>query len=99
LVGCGQSAVSLPPSTKVAWVEAAPAGADNNIYTNVGRARTERSLGFRAAGKIVERFDDFGQTVQKGLLPMRIDPVHDVLASSDTRANVNAAQARQAGDS
>jgi multidrug efflux pump subunit AcrA (membrane-fusion protein) len=91
--------VSFPPRSKVAWVEAAPAGADNIICINVVRARTESNLGFRAAGKVVERFDDSGQTVQKGLLPMRTDPVYYVLASSAVRADVDAAQARQASDS
>lgn len=91
--------MSFPPSTKVAWVEAAPAGADNIICTNVVHARTESNLGFRAAGKVVERFDDSGQTAQKGLLPMRTDPVYCVLVSSAVRADVDAAQTRQAGDS
>jgi len=43
-------------------VEAAPASADNIIYANVVRARTESNLGFRAAGKVVERFDDSCQS-------------------------------------
>ena len=60
LAACGQSAGIA--STWVAGVEAAPASADNIIYANVVRARTESNLGFRAAGKVVERFDDSCQT-------------------------------------
>jgi multidrug efflux pump subunit AcrA (membrane-fusion protein) len=91
LTGCGQSAVSSPPSAKVAWIDAAPAGADNISYTGVVHARTESNLGFRVAGKIVERLVDPGQTVHKGQPLMRIDPVDYDLASG-------AAPARQAGD-
>jgi multidrug resistance efflux pump len=61
--------------------------------------RTESNLGFRVAGKVVERLDDPGQTVHKGLPLMRIDPVYYDLASGAAHATVDAAQARQACDS
>ncbi|MGF6600377.1 hypothetical protein P3T23_005112 [Paraburkholderia sp. GAS448] len=60
LAACGQSAGIV--FTRLAGVEAAPASADNIIYANVVGARTESNLGFHAAGKVVERFDDSCQT-------------------------------------
>jgi RND family efflux transporter MFP subunit len=87
-----EQAVSL---AKVAWFTAAPAETSKASFTGVVHARTESNLGFRVAGKVVERLVDPGQTVRKGQPLMRIDPVDYDLAAAAARSAVEAAQARQ----
>ncbi|MFY0080356.1 biotin/lipoyl-binding protein, partial [Acinetobacter baumannii] len=64
-------------------------------FTGVVHARTESNLGFRVAGKIVERLVDPGQTVRRGQPLRRIDAVDYDLALAAARSAVEAAQARQ----
>lgn len=94
------AACSQPPATqehiaKVAWITAEAAGGDNPSFTGVVHARTESNLGFRVAGKVVERLVDPGQVVRRGQALMRIDPVDYDLAAGAAEAAVAAAQARQ----
>jgi RND family efflux transporter MFP subunit len=86
-----------PPETavKVAWFTARPAAGGAATFTGVVHARTESSLGFRVAGKVVERLVDPGQSVRKGQALMRIDPADYDLALAAARSAVDAAQARQ----
>jgi RND family efflux transporter MFP subunit len=95
LAACSHPAVPPEPLAKVAWFTAEPAAADQSAFTGVVHARTESNLGFRVAGKIVERLVDPGQTVRKGQPLMRIDPVDYDLAAGAAHAAVDAAQARQ----
>lgn len=96
LSACSKPAPVPQAVAKVAWFTAAPASADNASYTGVVHARTESNLGFRVAGKIVERLADPGDTVRKGQPLMRLDPTDYVLASGAAHAAVDAALARQA---
>ncbi|WP_295999241.1 efflux RND transporter periplasmic adaptor subunit [Rugamonas sp.] len=96
LTACSKPAPPPPATAKVAWFTAAPAGADSASFTGVVHARTESNLGFRVAGKIVERLADPGDTVRKGQPLMRLDPTDYVLASGAAHAAVDAALARQA---
>jgi RND family efflux transporter MFP subunit len=96
LAACSHPAPPPQPLAKVAWFAAQPVASDRASFTGVVHARTESNLGFRVAGKIVERLVDPGQTVHKGQPLMRIDPVDYDLAVGAARAAVDAAQARQA---
>jgi RND family efflux transporter MFP subunit len=95
LAACSEPAVSPVPLAKVAWFIAEPATAEGISFTGVVHARTESNLGFRVAGKIVERLTDPGDVVHKGQPLMRLDSTDYVLASDAAHAAVTAAQARQ----
>ncbi|TFW29271.1 efflux RND transporter periplasmic adaptor subunit [Duganella callida] len=96
LAACSRPTTPPEGPAKVAWFTAAPADAGQASFTGVVHARTESNLGFRVAGKVVERLVDPGQSVRKGQPLMRIDPVDYELAAAAARAAVEAAQARQA---
>ncbi|MES2346903.1 MAG: efflux RND transporter periplasmic adaptor subunit [Pseudomonadota bacterium] len=96
LAACSHPASQPDSPAKVAWFTAASASGGSATFTGVVHARTESNLGFRVAGKIVERLVDPGQAVRKGQPLMRIDPVDYELAAAAAHASVEAAQARQA---
>ncbi len=54
--------------------------------------RIESTLGFRVAGKVVERLKDVGATVQPGDLIARLDPADYRLAVDNARAALASAQ-------
>jgi RND family efflux transporter MFP subunit len=54
--------------------------------------RIESTLGFRVAGKVVERVVDIGTTVQPGTLIARLDPADYRLAVDNARAALVSAQ-------
>jgi RND family efflux transporter MFP subunit len=95
LAACSHPAPPPVAVAKVAWFTAEPASGNKATFTGVVHARTESNLGFRVAGKIVERLVDPGQIVHKGQPLMRMDPVDYVLASGAAHAAVDAAHARQ----
>ncbi|HEY4191309.1 MAG TPA: efflux RND transporter periplasmic adaptor subunit [Mesorhizobium sp.] len=61
-------------------------------YSGTVKARTEMNLGFRVAGKIVERLVDIGDKVKPGDILARIDPTDYALAQKTAQANLAAAQ-------
>jgi RND family efflux transporter MFP subunit len=63
-------------------------------FTGVVAARVQSDLGFRVAGKILERLVDTGQTVKRGQPLMRIDPADLRLATRARDEAVAAATAR-----
>ena len=63
-------------------------------FTGVVTARVQSDLGFRVAGKIVERLVDSGDTVKRGQPLMRIDVADLQLDRSARLAAVEAARAR-----
>ena len=95
LAACSHPSEQTDTTAKVAWFTAMPAESSKATFTGVVHARTESNLGFRVAGKVVERLVDPGQNVRKGQPLMRIDPVDYELAAAAARAAVEAAQARQ----
>jgi len=95
LTACSPAPEQTVSVSKVAWFTAAPVETSKSSFTGVVHARTESNLGFRVAGKVVERLVDPGQTVRKGQALMRIDPVDYDLAAAAARSAVEAAQARQ----
>lgn len=77
LAGCGEPADHddpriRPPLVRVATVERAEAG--SRAFTGVVVARTQSDLGFRVAGKVLERRVETGQSVKRGQLLLRLDP-------------------------
>lgn len=90
LAGCGQQAASetnteRPALTLVVGVVAADGG---NTYSGEIRARHEAQLGFRIAGKLVERLVDVGAQVKMGQVLARLD-------AGDAGLQANSAQAQQ----
>jgi RND family efflux transporter MFP subunit len=76
LSACSSAKSADDPRTRPQLVEIArvePAGPAANGFTGVVAARVQSNLGFRVAGKLVERLVDAGQTVRKGQPLMRID--------------------------
>lgn len=97
LSACKTSGSADDPRTRtqlveVAEVQAAGPGADG--FTGVVAARVQSSLGFRVAGKVVERLVDTGQTVRKGQPLMRLDPTDFEYNAAAQAASAAAAKAR-----
>lgn len=97
LAACGEATSSIDPRTRIPLVRVgaveAAAQADRS-FTGVVAARVQSDLGFRVAGKIVERLVDTGQTVKRGQPLMRIDPTDLRLATRARDEAVTAATAR-----
>jgi len=66
--------------------------AEARSYTGVVRARYETDLGFRVAGKIVERLVNVGDHVAKDQVLARLDPSDYRLAVESTLADLAAAK-------
>lgn len=96
LVACGEGAATDPrteaPLVRAAIVEGAVP--TSRSFTGTVAARVQSDLGFRVSGKVMERLVDEGQTVKRGQILMRIDPVDLKLASLAQEEAVAAAQAR-----
>jgi len=80
-----------PPLVALAQVQ--PAEAAEFGFTGVVAARVQSDLGFRVAGKVVERLVDRGQMVHAGQALMRLDPTDLDNAVIAQTAAVAAAQA------
>ena len=95
LAGCGEKQPNDPridpPLVRVIDVQAA--GGFSRSFSGVVAARVQSDLGFRVSGKVLERLVDTGQTVKKGQLLLRIDPVDLKLAAAAQQEAVTAAKA------
>jgi len=97
LAACTEATSSTDPRTQPPLVRietvkiSAPSG---RSFTGVVAARVQSDLGFRVAGKVVERLVDTGQTVRRGQALMRIDPKDLRLALQAQDEAVAAAKAR-----
>jgi RND family efflux transporter MFP subunit len=97
LSGCAPSARAEDPRTQAQLVEVAdvqPAEPGASGFTGVVAARVQSNLGFRVAGKIVERLVDTGQAVRRGQPLMRLDPTDFEHNAAVQAASVAAAKAR-----
>lgn len=65
--------------------------AQTRTFTSVVRARVETELGFRTAGKVVERLVDVGDAVKAGQVLARLDPADYQLAVRAAADQVQAA--------
>src|SRR5580765_7307187 len=77
----------------VRLVSAAPVTGSERGFTGIIAARVQSNLGFRVAGKIVERLVNVGQQVKAGQALMRIDETDLRLALTAKRNAVAAARA------
>jgi multidrug efflux pump subunit AcrA (membrane-fusion protein) len=78
----------------VAEASVQPAGSSNRAFTGVVAARVQSNLGFRIAGKVIERLVDTGQPVRKGQPLMRLDRTDYAHAITGQTGSVDAARAR-----
>jgi RND family efflux transporter MFP subunit len=96
LAACGEKPVADPrteaPLVRVATVQAAAPA--SRSFTGTVAARVQSDLGFRVAGKVLERRVDAGQAVKRGQVLMRIDPEDLKLAAHAQQEAVTAARAR-----
>jgi RND family efflux transporter MFP subunit len=95
-VGCSKPAVKDPrlQSPRVEVFKAKAVGSNSRTFTGIVEARVQSDLGFRVAGKILERTVDVGERVQKGQPLMRLDPEDLRLSAAAQQANVEAARAK-----
>lgn len=96
LAACGAK-TSNDPRTEAPLVRAVTvqqAATAWRAFSGVIAARVQSDLGFRVSGKVLERLVDAGQTVKRGQLLMRIDPVDLQLAARAQQDAVAAARAR-----
>lgn len=96
LVGCGDSPptdarVSVP-LVSASLAEIAPS--TSHSFSGVIAARVQSDLGFRVSGKVLERLVDTGQSVTRGQVLMRLDPIDLGLQARAQRESVAAARAR-----
>ncbi|TQL65556.1 efflux RND transporter periplasmic adaptor subunit [Delftia sp. HK171] len=102
LAACGKSTPpdprTQPPLVRTTLV--APGHSSERVFTGTIAARVQGDLGFRVAGKVLERLVDTGQTVRRGQALLRLDPVDLKLAAHAQQEAVAAARARaqQASD-
>lgn len=96
LAACGEK-IPSDPRTEQPLVRAAvaqEAGGASRAFSGTVAARVQSDLGFRVPGKVLERLVDAGQSVKRGQLLMRIDPVDLKLAAQAQQEAVAAARAR-----
>lgn len=95
LAGCsGPAPVEKPPrAVLVRTIGSGDGEPQLRVYTGEVRARHEADIGFRIAGKIVERNVDVGARVRPGAVLARLDPQDVKLAEQAAAAQVSAAEA------
>jgi membrane fusion protein, multidrug efflux system len=97
LAGCKGEAsppeVAVRP-VKVAVVAEAPSGR-TLTYSGVVRSRIDSAMGFRVAGKIVERSVNVGDRVEVGQVIARLDETDLKLAETAAKAAVASARSRR----
>jgi RND family efflux transporter MFP subunit len=94
--GASKPAVKDPrlESPRVEIFKAKAVGSNSRTFTGIVEARVQSDLGFRVAGKILQRSVDVGQRVLKGQPLMRLDPEDLTLSAAAQQANVEAARAK-----
>ncbi|MFG0401332.1 efflux RND transporter periplasmic adaptor subunit [Pseudomonas putida] len=102
LVACSDQTPPDPrtdaPLVRVTTIQSATA--TSRAFTGIVAARVQSDLGFRVSGKVLQRLVDTGQTVKRGQVLLRLDPIDLQLAAHAQREAVAAARARaqQASD-
>jgi RND family efflux transporter MFP subunit len=83
--------VAVPQPVRAASVTLSPA-ADARSYTGTIKPRYESDLGFRVAGKIVERLVNIGDRIAPGMTLARLDASDYRLSLESAEAELKAAQ-------
>jgi RND family efflux transporter MFP subunit len=97
LAACNDATSSTDPRTQPPLVRIQPVEISvqsARSFTGIVAARVQSDLGFRVPGKILERFVDAGQPVNRGQPLMRIDPTDLRLTMRAHEEAVAAARAR-----
>lgn len=97
LTACGNASSDRDPRTQPPLVRATAverADGASRSFTGVVVARVQSDLGFRVAGKVLERLVDTGQAVKRGQPLMRLDPIDLGLQAQAQEQAVAAAGAR-----
>jgi membrane fusion protein, multidrug efflux system len=96
LAACGQKAAEPEPvrAVRTQVLQVAQAGQEM-VYAGEVRARSESRLGFRVAGKLLERKVGLGDSVKKGQVLMRLDPADLALAAEAAQAQLRAAKTQR----
>jgi RND family efflux transporter MFP subunit len=95
LPGCSrqeQDPRTEPPLVRLATVNTSSTSGE--LFTGVVTCRVQSDLGFRVSGKVVRRYVDTGQVVQKDQPLMQIDVTDYAHAITNQAQNVVAAKAR-----
>lgn len=96
LVACSRPAPVQEPVRSVKLLTVgATAVSGQSEYAGDIRARVESRLGFRVAGKLVQRQAETGQRVQAGQVLAQIDPQDYQLAAQAAQAQLSAAQTQR----
>ncbi len=88
----GEDPRTMAPLVAVALVQ--PAGSSDRAFTGVVASRVQSNLGFRVAGKVIERLVDSGQAVRQGQSLMRLDRTDYAHVITGQTGSVDAARAR-----
>ena len=96
LAACSRQAVPPEPirAVKLLQVQAHAAQASRSFAAEV-RAQTEARLGFRVAGKLLQRPAQLGQAVSAGQLLAQLDAQDYALGAQAAQAQVQAAQTQR----
>src|ERR671912_290687 len=97
VAACHNATTSIDPRTQTPLVRVATVQTSaqaERSFTGIVAARVQSDLGFRVAGKVLERLVDAGLTVKRGQPLMRIDPTDLRLATRAREEAVAAATAR-----
>ncbi len=92
LAGCSRPEPAPEPVRAVKLITVGAGSLQTRLeYAGEVRARIESRLGFRVAGKIVQRHVELGQRVKPGQMLAQLDPQDYALAAEAARAQVVAA--------
>lgn len=96
LAGCSRKPAAEEPVRAVKLITVGVSSATTALeYSGEVRARTESRLGFRVAGKLVQRQVDVGQHVQPGQVLAQLDGQDYALAAQAAQAQVAAASTQR----
>ena len=92
LAGCSKPEPAPEPIRAVKVLTVAPSSIlSTSEFAGEVRAQTESALGFRVAGKIVQRQAELGQRVKVGQVLAQLDPKDYQLAADAARAQLDSA--------
>ena len=92
LAGCSKPEPAPEPIRAVKVLTVAPSSIlSTSEFAGEVRAQTESALGFRVAGKIVQRQAELGQRVKVGQVLAQLDPKDYQLATDAARAQLDSA--------
>jgi membrane fusion protein, multidrug efflux system len=97
MAGCKSEAVSQDEAVRPVKVATVVSAQRDRTFTYSGvvRPRVESNIGFRVAGKVVERLVNVGDRIEVGQVIARLDDTDLTLAEQSAKAAVAAARSRR----